>query len=638
MLLAQTTSSISTEIKYYWVTETMSRGGGNGMRRVSSFGYRPTFHLLTFIADDFLQQSDEEVLRASDDDDDDDDDDEAFATANDNLDSDNESNSDAGHASDEQDEGNWGESKRDYYDADAIETEQDALDEETEARRLQQKRLKAMSAADYGFDEDEWKDSGVDESVPKPKTVTEVLPQLQISDDMSAADKLKLLKTRYPEFEHLSTEFITLQNVVKELEVELPTSPTDLLSTSRIKHRAAVGYLAALAMYFALLASPADDLPKNGVALAPNAIRAHPVMDSLLACRNLWTEVKDMPDDDNEEEDLSDDEEQDPESIESLDETNELDDEAVPDHIPLAPAPSRKRKSRPTAADQQAIASAARAERLAQATASLADLDSLIAKTPSDATNKPLPNPQPPRTRTHKPQTANDSDLEDESSLPSAAALAEKAAKRKSLRFYTSQIANTANRRGQAGRNAGGDDDVPHRERLRDRQERLVAAAQKRGAEGSDLTPGQKLGHDDDSDDGSADERDAVVARQQRDDASGYYDLIAGQSAAKRAEKKLAAEIQNGITTPGVNPLETVEGKRAIGYAIEKNKGLKDMGRGRNKKKDVSNPRVKKRLKYEAKKKKLASMKPVFKGGEGRGGYGGELTGIKTNVVRSTKL
>jgi U3 small nucleolar RNA-associated protein 3 len=47
---------------------------------------------------------------------------------------------------------------------------------------------------------------------------------------------------------------------------------------------------------------------------------------------------------------------------------------------------------------------------------------------------------------------------------------------------------------------------------------------------------------------------------------------------------------------------------------------------------------VKKKLKFEAKKKKLKSMKPVYGGGEGRGGYQGELTGIKTGLVRSTKL
>ena len=78
---------------------------------------------------------------------------------------------------------------------------------------------------------------------------------------------------------------------------------------------------------------------------------------------------------------------------------------------------------------------------------------------------------------------------------------------------------------------------------------------------------------------------------------------------------------------------EGVDGKRAISYAIEKNKGLAP-----KRKKDVRNPRVKKRKKFEEKKKKLGSIRAVYKGGEGRGGYAGELTGIKKNLVKSIKL
>ena len=61
------------------------------------------------------------------------------------------------------------------------------------------------------------------------------------------------------------------------------------------------------------------------------------------------------------------------------------------------------------------------------------------------------------------------------------------------------------------------------------------------------------------------------------------------------------------------------DGKRKITYAIEKNKGLAP-----RRKKDVRNPRVKKRKQYEAKQKKFASMRPVWKGGEPKGGYQGE--------------
>ena len=41
---------------------------------------------------------------------------------------------------------------------------------------------------------------------------------------------------------------------------------------------------------------------------------------------------------------------------------------------------------------------------------------------------------------------------------------------------------------------------------------------------------------------------------------------------------------------------------------------------------------------YEDKKKKLNSVRAVYKGGEGRGGYKGEMTGIKKGLVKSIKL
>lgn len=41
---------------------------------------------------------------------------------------------------------------------------------------------------------------------------------------------------------------------------------------------------------------------------------------------------------------------------------------------------------------------------------------------------------------------------------------------------------------------------------------------------------------------------------------------------------------------------------------------------------------------FEAKKKKLGSIRAVYSGGEKKGGYRGELSGIKTNLVKGVKL
>lgn len=72
-------------------------------------------------------------------------------------------------------------------------------------------------------------------------------------------------------------------------------------------------------------------------------------------------------------------------------------------------------------------------------------------------------------------------------------------------------------------------------------------------------------------------------------------------------------------------------GKRAINYQILKNKGLTA-----RRKKENRNARVKKRMKYDAAKKKLKSVRAVYTGQQGP--YAGELTGISKKVSRSVKL
>ena len=230
--------------------------------------------------------------------------------------------------------------------------------------------------------------------------------------------------------------------------------------------------------------------------------------------------------------------------------------------------------------------------------------------------------------KTREVDQAADSDLGEEAPLTAHEA-AEKAKHKKSLRFYTSQIAQKANKRGAAGRNAGGDDDIPYRERLKDRQARVNAEAERRGQRNADAKA--DLG-------GESDEEDARQAREIRGEGDNdYYDLIASRTARKKADKAALAEAQRQAALQGGQVRQEAavgpDGKRKITYAIEKNKGLTP-----HRKKEVRNPRVKKRKKYDEKKKKLGSIKPVYKGGEGRGGYGGELTGIKKGLVKSTKL
>jgi U3 small nucleolar RNA-associated protein 3 len=559
--------------------------------------------------EEFLEQSDEEVLGRSDTEDEDE-----FESAEDGLDAASQSG-DEGAQEEDEDEGAWGTTKEALYGADAIETEEQALEEEAEALRLQKKQLQAMSAADYGFDESEWQAGAEEDKAKEMATVTEILPQLEIAKDMPAAERLKLLKSRYPEFEPLSKELLELREVhshLLEAAKEATATALPYVPNAVTKLRAASAYIGSLTMYFALLTSTASIGGDKVAALSPNQLRDHPVMESLMQCRDLWQRVQALPEDPS------------PAEIEEAFANEDEESEESAGELETIAKPNRKQR-KAIARAQSAGGEAAqkrKAERLQRVEAGLADLDALLGAANTKRKPKSVIRAQD-----------DDSDLGEEAPLTAAEA-AEKAKRKKSLRFYTSQIAQKANKRGAAGRDAGGDEDVPHRERLRDRQARLNAEAEKRGRR-----PG---GDGENADlDGHSDDEDAAQARHIRetadDDVNGYYDMVASKTQRKKSDKAAYAEAQKQAALLGgeVVQAETVgeDGKRKISYLIEKNKGLTP-----HRKKENRNSRVKKRKKYDDKKKKLASMKPVYKGGEGRGGYGGELTGIKKGLVKSTKL
>jgi U3 small nucleolar RNA-associated protein 3 len=559
--------------------------------------------------EEFLEQSDEEVLGRSDTEDEDE-----FESAEEGLDAASQSGDEGAQEEDEDDEA-WGTTKEALYGADAIETEEQALEEEAEALRLQKKQLQAMSAADYGFDESEWQAGAEEDKAKEMATVTEILPQLEIAKDMPAAERLKLLKSRYPEFEPLSKELLELREVHSQLlgaAKEATATALPYVPNAVTKLRAASAYIGSLTMYFALLTSTASIGGDKVAALSPNQLRDHPVMESLMQCRDLWQRVQALPEDPS------------PAEIEDAFANEDEESEESAGELETIAKPNRKQR-KAIARAQSAGSEAAqkrKAERLQRAEAGLADLDALLGAANTKRKPKSVIRAQD-----------DDSDLGEEAPLTAAEA-AEKAKRKKSLRFYTSQIAQKANKRGAAGRDAGGDEDVPHRERLRDRQARLNAEAEKRGRK-----PG---GDGENADlDGNSDDEDAAQARHIRetadDDVNGYYDMVASKTQRKKSDKAAYAEAQKQAALLGgeVVQAETVgeDGKRKISYLIEKNKGLTP-----HRKKENRNSRVKKRKKYDDKKKKLASMKPVYKGGEGRGGYGGELTGIKKGLVKSTKL
>ena len=550
----------------------------------------------------------------------------------------------ANHEDEDEEYEGWGDTRDAYYGADAIDTEQAALEEEAEAKRLQQKSLQLMSEADFGFDDDfveEHAERVVDDM--EEDVVTEVLPELQITKDMSSEERIKVLKQRYPEFEHIAKEFLDMHSMLEEAKQQAQLAKhLILLRKARpepnpsseseshpaiLKHHVLAMYLGVVAMYFALLTSTAD---KNGNALAkpPVDLREHAIMDSLLNSRQLWAAVKDIdyPDINGEIKALRD-------RIADEEQAVKVDTSEVRVAVPPSESQTsrpKKKKSKAQKAAEAAVAEAEerRAEKMRKLEADLASLSTLTAKslvTKSKPTTKPA---KKIATKSSSPTALEEgSEFGDETQL-SARELAEKAQRKKTLRFYTCQIAQKASRRGLAGRDAGGDMDIPHRERFRERQARDAERRKKK----------------DDALDGIAVEisGDDTMSRSMGlpngdGDDEDYYDMVVAQSKQKKADKAAAAQAYSQAQKEGgrVVEEETVgeDGKRRITYAIEKNKGITPSRR-----KEVRNPRVKKRMKYKEKQKKLASVRQIYKGGEGKSGYGGELTGIKIGLVKSVKL
>jgi U3 small nucleolar RNA-associated protein 3 len=500
-----------------------------------------------------------------------------------------------------------------------------------------------MTEADFGFDESQWVQNDADTEEEARGTVTEKLPDVEISSDMSAEDRLRILRSRYPEFDPLAKDFMELQTLYEDLQlaaraaeaVTVHKSPpkkhklSEIDSKSSIvptpfavvKLRALSAYLGTIAIYFALLTSTKGE-GQTTLAMSPAELRDHPVIQSLVRCKQIWDRVKDTPLP--EIKDLA-------SEVESQVEAN------ISSNLPKVngvvngdtQAPHKKKrrsKAEKSALAAQAAAEAERLERIQRTETSLADLSSLL---PS--------NKKTTRAKTTPVQPLNgeaDSDFGDETALTAQEA-AEKAQRKKSLRFYTSQIVQKSNKRGAASRDAGGDADLPHKERIKDRQARLMREAEKRGQQDANLS--EQLGADDSEDDAEVMKLAKEIRGDDLEDEDGYYDMIAAQTKQKKADKQARVDAYAEAAKQGgqVYTQEEVgpDGKRAITYAIAKNKGLAP-----RRKKEVRNPRVKKRKKYDEKMKKLSSIRQVFKGGEGRGGYGGELTGIKKNLVKSVKL
>lgn len=496
------------------------------------------------------------------------------------------------HQEDEEldEEEGWG-SKQNYYGGEDLSDIEDEKQVTEEAIRQQKKHIQELGMTDY-IDEDtelEWKKTA--EEFEK-KDVTDQLFASKDSEpdfaNMSDKEKLAFLQTSFPEFIPLMKELTECRPVLQDF-----AGKKDQNEVLKIKYNALSSYLGAISSYFAIFVE--NIRGKEPFITMKNS----PVMETLLQTREVWRQASELPEEDATEK--SEDIEIDTHEVSASDEDIHSGSEEEAQNGELLDSASD------FSSDEEDEAEKSKSEKQDHF-----DID-INAK------------------RKIKKPTRQDVGHYDETEVPDDVDQEDKRRRRRTLRFYTSKIDQAASKNAQE--RLSGDLDVPYKERLFERQQRLIEEARKRGLGQTSDGLGADL------DDQDADPEDEKLAESINDstpdNGNDYYDKIKEEKEAKqRARREAHKEALLAAREGNLEELqETIgdDGKRAINYQILKNKGLTP-----HRKKDNRNSRVKKRKKYEKAQKKLKSVRQVYE--TPKGPYEGEKSGIKKGTTRSIKL
>lgn len=497
-----------------------------------------------------------------------------------NEESEDEESQEGSENDDSDDEEGWG-SKKNYYGGDDASDDEDANEMAAEALRQQRKHLQDLETDDFVDEElmDDWKKTAESYDNSEQKSTGPVVNEEDVDlSNLDEEEKVKYLAGSFPEFEPLLKEFNSLAPKLEHLKT-IQGSP--VIDTKIV---ALTAYLSSILSYFAIFV---DKLRlKEHFSMKEN-----PVMESILSSREVWRQANELsvaaP-------------EIEMDDVEDEDEEVEIEQDAE-----ISESESEQRLQ--TDSEEESEEESEISE----------DEDKNIK---IDVLTK--------RAIKKAPKTAATGDFV-ETSAPDSVDKEEKERRKKTLRFYTSKIDQSANK---AARNEKftGDLDLPYRERLFERQQRLVEEARKKGL-GLDKA---QLGEDLDANDyDSADEK---TAKEINEDAGDYYETIKkGKKDKKDARRAAHEEAKRAAREGSLADLQEKvgeDGKRALNFQILKNKGLTPNRRNENR-----NARVKKRKRYEQAQKKLKSVRQVYDD-KNRGPYGGEKTGIKKGLSRSVKL
>ncbi|KAI0287956.1 Sas10 C-terminal domain-containing protein [Russula brevipes] len=529
-----------------------------------------------------------------------------------------------------EEEESWGHKKSAYYSSNAAEIDSEDEEanelEEQEAGRIQTKARDAMVDDDFGLADIDEHDAEETED-PFLEPLTGVVAQPTSLDKKAA---LRHLEKTNPEtlalaydWEDIAAKVVRTQEKIKELSSVEPDS--QVLGMVHLHNQTLLTYATTLAFYLYLRAS-------EYYSQRPELLRAHPVFARLLQLKQALTTLEELDFhlsesdsgiDDTEEEDISMDDGEGTEDVPTilkhrkgsqlaLDDLVELlreAEETVKTTSKAKPAALRRPNKGPPKKKRKTSAA--------------------VQPTPIFDLEEPTYVPSKHRTSTLTPISEEDDAFGDAMVLGTADA-ADKKARKRTLRFHTSKIESASARRQGARLALGGDDDVPYRERRKEKEARAQreALAGMRGQGGDDLdgTEPDLSAHTTGRADVGEDDENA------EESADGYYSLVQRQKREQKDSKKLVYEAIKASNREEADG-DGAEGPRSLTHAILKNRGLTP-----RRSKSVRNPRVKKRQKFAKAKKVIASQKPVFKPGAGDSTwYGGERSGIST-VVKSVRF
>ncbi|KAI8987937.1 Sas10 C-terminal domain-containing protein [Mycotypha africana] len=556
--------------------------------------------------DEFFEDREKVLLNDADDNDEDESDREVYGLEGIGSESE-EGSDDEDKAEFETEDKTWGTSKQAYYDADEGEDLDEMREEEEEALRIQKEHLAQMEEADFMDDWGAGAAAGDDEQDEK-KLVEDVSKELDdISFDkakiekrrknLPVTEKLKIIQNESPELIDLLDEFKentrsinSLRPIVEKIQENSEKREKKAAQFLLFKYEMLLNYMTNISFYFALKAS----------VQSANEVQYHPVIQALYQFRQTHEKLVEIEDKMQEEiEDF----------INNIDKEESYGDSEEPHSKEEMKLPQKQHLDQAYSDKESAQDLSGSDEESEDEQKILSDIRDIEEEFKS--LKKSLASKKRKRTALateyndfEEMDSINDVDLED------------KLAKKRSLRFYTAKI--DAKQYKNVNKYQG-DIDIPYKERNNKNQQKGVAQPEDASA---------------DLDDAEYDEEDIAAADEVRNgvqdsDDEFYESIVADKQATKRAKREQYEAERPEIES---RDIEVDDGqKRLASYKILKNKGLTP-----HRKKENRNARVKHRNKYAKKLKKLSSTRAVHKMPTAT--YGGEMSGVKTNVIKSVKL